>query len=118
MGLGTWNRLGRWRVLGLVHHLDGDPMTADRDDLIKILKFDDDEIKVNITEINVRTDVHWTRVLPELEEYIAEREESAGARAWEECCRAFAWAMAEEPNNAPVSWLAYVHENNPYEGVE
>lgn len=36
------------------------------------------------------------------------------AEAWDECCEAFAWAMKEEPTHAPVSWLAYVHDNNPY----
>lgn len=36
------------------------------------------------------------------------------AHAWDECCAAFAWAIREEPNRAPVSWLGYVHDNNPY----
>lgn len=36
------------------------------------------------------------------------------ADVWDECCKAFAWAMKNDPTLAPVSWLHYVHKNNPY----
>jgi hypothetical protein len=40
--------------------------------------------------------------------------EAEKAEAWDGCCKGFAWAMAEDPTLAPVSWLAYVHDRNPY----
>lgn len=54
------------------------------------------------------------QLFPTFESILADREAALREETWDECCQAFAWAMKEEPNLAPVSWLSYVHEHNPY----
>jgi hypothetical protein len=54
--------------------------------------------------------VNWGIDFPVVESIVAAHRREA----WNECCRAFAWAMFQEPNNTPVSWLEYVQKNNPY----